>query len=128
LLRFVFVALTLGVVAGCGESDPVVPYADQADVRGLRVSAEATGIAMVNQSDRTIYSFTIEEGMLPLYDGVPCTVCNPVKAGETVLVPWSTVYGYTPAKLRYHVTWWQVGTAPDGSQVAMYPQRVTISR
>jgi len=139
-------ALTLAS-AGCGAAEAVTPELindgcgiprtmDCESPSGIAagsvsVAPTATGITIVNQTERPVYLFAVNAETLALLDWAPCTGgtnCPALAQGAQRDIAWADIYWYAPTVKQYTVYWWNVTVQPDGTARAENLHSVTISR
>lgn len=126
----------LVAVAGCEAAsatavsyEPATPGVLQAGY--VAVTPTAEGLAVMNQTERPVYLFAIEQETDTRADWLPCTGgpgCPALAQGERRVIAWSSVSGYAPEKRSYVLSWWHVEAKPDGSLRVGAIQRLIVTR
>jgi hypothetical protein len=116
-------------VAGCRASDATGIIVEPNEF--VRVTATSDGLTVVNQTGAPIFLFAVNAETLALLDWAPCTggpSCPPLARGAQRMIPWSSVYSYSPSARQFTVFWWHGFALADGAVRADPVQSVTVTR
>jgi hypothetical protein len=106
------IVLAIALASSACQRDPT--EARLGDTALVSVARVETGIRLTNNTDRPI-AYTVSNpmwlGLLALCAD-PGPDCLRLKAGESVVVPYSEIYGYAADAKQANVAWWHV--IPDG--------------
>lgn len=107
------VVAVLVVVGSC--SDPTrVPDED------VRITAVEDGLEVANTSEVDLFYQAIDSETLALWAGPAAATlcvepdCPHVAPGQTVVVSWNDVVGWSEATTRVTVYWWRVASEGEG--------------
>jgi hypothetical protein len=106
-----FLATLLVMAGACRESTVV-----ESDV--LSVRRHRANIELHNRSSRTVYTFAVDQNILPLIEWVPCAdpaTCNGIEPGETRITPLTTFLGQDRKTSAIEVFYWHLVPAPASS-------------
>ena len=111
--RWLSVVTMLVVVGSC--SDPTrIPEEE------IQITAVEDGLQIANTSEVDLFYQGIDSETLALWAG-PAAVtrcvepdCPHLTPGETVVVPWADVIGWSEATTRVTVYWWPVASEGQG--------------
>jgi hypothetical protein len=136
---FLSLALTLAA-SGCAASEALTERAEvksyETGSQGIQagyvgVTPTASGLRIVNQTERPVYLMAVNAETLALMYWAPCTGgedCPALAQGEQREIPWASVTGYTAATKQFTVMWWNVLYPPSGTPQVENMHNVTITR
>lgn len=97
----------------------------------VAVTATSAGLVAINQTERPVFYFAVERGLLALIDWVPCTVqtgsCVGIAPGQTFTIPWDKVVGYKADATEYAFLWYHIATV-NGTPTMTDGQTVIVKR
>lgn len=120
LLSFAAVALTACGSPSAAEGDPVDGSSpNQGIVAGtLTVRAERNTLTLRNTTEFVVGYMIVDYEMATIALFPPCgTTCLRLKQGESVVVPYSAIGGYTANTKRANVLWFKYQRRADGTLV-----------
>lgn len=132
MLRSTALLLTLAS-GGCVSADPVGPFSEAPSLLAGKVSVAAVsdGLAIMNQTERSVFYTAYERDLSAYILWAPCVGgpnCKVLAQGETRVLAWDSVYGYLPTKPTYLVFWWNTEVGADGQVRVTNMQSVIVSR
>jgi hypothetical protein len=112
--RSLALAIALSLAGACGSATG--PVRD-----GPLVVTAGTGVVVIHNVGREpLYTFALTREVAPLVDWAACTDpthCKGIAAGERREIPYSEIYGYTPATREILVYAWNLVQSESGFKV-----------
>lgn len=136
---FLSLALTLAASA-CAASEVLTEVSEvksyETGTQGIKagyvgVTPTASGLRIVNQTERAVYLMAVNAETLALLDWVPCTGgdnCPALAQGQQREIPWASVMGHSASTKQFTVMWWNVFYPPGGGPRAENLHSVTVTR
>ncbi|MEO5815523.1 MAG: hypothetical protein ABIT20_09615 [Gemmatimonadaceae bacterium] len=136
---FLSLALTLAA-SGCAASEVLTSAPEvksyETGSQGIQagyvgVTPTASGLRIVNQTERPVHLMAVNADTLALLDWAPCTGgtnCPALAQGAVRDIAWAAVMAYSAETKQFTVMWWNVVYPPSGTPRAENLHNITVTR
>ena len=112
LLRSLIVPVVAFALTACtGEASSILLASPAGST--LHVTVARPNVTLTNVTSNVVRYYLMSPSILTLALLAPCdTSCPAIQPGQTVVVPYTGIAGYSPADTEAQLTWWQFGPTP----------------